>query len=355
MNSEKQYRETERMNQSICKLINSHLWDDVSKAVFANRVMFDMTEDKLYLNEIVKTSRIFRVIKEWMINLKEKKVIYGMGDLAKSFISLYAPLVKFEYAVDSYTYGFVYQGIKVKSTAEFLRDYSNERIVICAWNSHIAIRDYLIKSGIPSDRIIDIASIIRKSWNEWQYFDLKELKISENEVFVDGGCYDAGNSIAFIKWCKQRYKKIYAYEPELNNYNLCKENLSHAAQGKFDIYKKGVWDENTKLHFVMGDDAGGRINESAEDFIETIKIDDSVEEKVTFIKLDVEGAEYQALKGAENQIKQNRPKLAVCVYHKPGDIIEIPRLILEMNPKYRLYLRHYSLNEWETVLYAIDD
>ncbi len=73
---------------------------------------------------------------------------------------------------------------------------------------------------------------------------------------------------------------------------------------------------------------------------------------VTFIKMDIEGAEYQSLLGALKTIKKYRPKLAICLYHKPEDIIEIPHIILSINPDYKLAIRHYTTCNWETVLYA---
>ena len=87
--------------------------------------------------------------------------------------------------------------------------------------------------------------------------------------------------------------------------------------------------------------------------VEVESIDYFVKEPVTFIKLDVEGAEYQALLGAEHTIASYKPKLAICTYHKLEDIWELPSLIHEMNPEYRFYLRHYSFAENETVLYAM--
>ena len=78
------------------------------------------------------------------------------------------------------------------------------------------------------------------------------------------------------------------------------------------------------------------------------------EERVTFIKMDIEGAELESLKGAGRIIiREQKPKLAICVYHKKEDIFDIPEYILSLNPKYKLYLRHYTLGEWDTVLYAI--
>jgi hypothetical protein len=75
--------------------------------------------------------------------------------------------------------------------------------------------------------------------------------------------------------------------------------------------------------------------------------------KVTFIKMDIEGSELEALRGAKNVIMKNRPKLAICIYHKPEDIWEIPSIIMQYYPGYKFYLRHYSLTDSDTVLYAL--
>ena len=78
-----------------------------------------------------------------------------------------------------------------------------------------------------------------------------------------------------------------------------------------------------------------------------------IDSNPTFIKMDIEGAEYKALKGAERVIRKCHPKLAISVYHKPEDIFDIPSLILEYNSDYRFYLRHYSLTSSETILYVV--
>lgn len=75
--------------------------------------------------------------------------------------------------------------------------------------------------------------------------------------------------------------------------------------------------------------------------------------QVTFIKLDVEGSEMAALEGASESIRRWKPKLAVSVYHKPEDLWTLASYIIELNPNYNLYLRHYTTCNYETVLYAI--
>ena len=78
------------------------------------------------------------------------------------------------------------------------------------------------------------------------------------------------------------------------------------------------------------------------------------DKKVSFIKMDIEGAELETLKVSEHLIRQNHPKLAISIYYRLDDIYEIPLLLLQYNPTHTFYLRHYSYNPGETVLYAID-
>jgi hypothetical protein len=75
--------------------------------------------------------------------------------------------------------------------------------------------------------------------------------------------------------------------------------------------------------------------------------------QVTFIKMDIEGAELNALIGSRNTIVKNKPILAISIYHKKKDIFEIINYILSLNLNYKFYLRHYSLGKSETILYAI--
>lgn len=97
----------------------------------------------------------------------------------------------------------------------------------------------------------------------------------------------------------------------------------------------------------------GPADGNCSDVIETVALDEFLRgERVTFIKMDIEGAERDALKGAAQIIREQKPKLAVSIYHRPDDVIEIPKLILSLRPDYRLYIRHYSLLSNETVLYA---
>ena len=87
--------------------------------------------------------------------------------------------------------------------------------------------------------------------------------------------------------------------------------------------------------------------------LEVVALDDVIDDSVTFIKMDIEGSELKALEGAKGLIKKYKPKLAISVYHKPEDIVELPLYIKTLIPEYKLYLRHYSNFYRETILYAI--
>ena len=88
--------------------------------------------------------------------------------------------------------------------------------------------------------------------------------------------------------------------------------------------------------------------------VQTISIDEQFpDEEITFIKLDIEGAEMETMQGAANTIRRCRPKLAISAYHKHSDIYQLPLLIHSLYPAYKLYLRHYGYTLFDMVLFAI--
>lgn len=185
----------------------------------------------------------------------------------------------------------------------------------------------------------------------WQYFGLPYLKKENDEVFLDCGCLDGGSTFDFIKWCNGDYKKIYAFEPDKNNYLKCKNNL--AALKKFELVNKGLWNEKATLHFTNNGSGSSKIDSNGSAEVEVSCIDGILKgEKATFIKMDIEGAELKALKGAENTIKSFYPKLAISVYHKWLDLIEIPEYLMRIAPEYNYAIRSHTSMFSEMVLYA---
>ena len=124
-----------------------------------------------------------------------------------------------------------------------------------------------------------------------------------------------------------------------------------------EIYNYGLMDKSGTFRFEVDNmnQQGSMITDNGQVEIRTVALDELLKgKKVTFIKMDIEGSELMALKGAENIIKSQKPKLAICVYHKLEDIYEILDFILQMNPDYKFWLRHYCVTgDVDTILYAI--
>jgi FkbM family methyltransferase len=181
---------------------------------------------------------------------------------------------------------------------------------------------------------------LRKSGTESlfeHYFDLDIIKCDENEVFVDCGCYLGDTVQEYIKQYG-KYKSIYSYELTPSTYAKAKQNL--AGIPRVYLRNAGVSKENGTFPFIDNIDAGNRLSPNGNVIAEVVKIDDDIGEDITFLKMDVEGAEIDALNGAEHQIRRNKPKLAISLYHKLSDLLDIPRLIKSFVPEYTLYLRN---------------
>lgn len=188
-----------------------------------------------------------------------------------------------------------------------------------------------------------------------QYFNyLTYEKESAKEVFLDCGAFNGDTILAYNKFTAGNFEKIIAFEPEAENVKKIKGNT----EGIHDIriIPKGLWDKETTLHFTS-DSSASRFEENGTVSVDVISIDAVMNgERVSFIKMDIEGAEYEALQGAEKTIEKWMPKLAICVYHKCDDIFKFINFLAGFKNeeyKYSFYLRHHTCAAYETVLYAI--
>lgn len=117
--------------------------------------------------------------------------------------------------------------------------------------------------------------------------------------------------------------------------------------------RKGVSDSKTTLYF-KSESTSSRIDESGEMSIELDTIDNQLGNRtVSYIKMDIEGEEIKALNGAKHTILHNRPKLAICIYHKTIDLLTIPTFIKQLGLNYKFYIRAHETTSTELVLYAI--
>lgn len=181
-----------------------------------------------------------------------------------------------------------------------------------------------------------------------QYFD-DLVRFEDNEVFVDCGGFDGKTTEQFIK-LNPKYKKAFYFEPVDKHFE---ESISRLKSYENIIFfKNGTYNDNIELRFSVND-SDSSISETGEDIITVVKLDDVIKEEVTYIKMDVEGAEFDSLIGAEKLIRKYKPKLAICVYHNQKDFWRIPELVLSYNSSYKVYLRHYTEGLFETVMYFL--
>lgn len=340
-----------------------HLQDEISKELFEKRLMYSLTEDGQFVNEIIESlpqkHHVDALVKK-AVELKEQLIIYGAGNDFMLLSRLY-PELSCTYLCDrdvsKQKTG--WKGYHVISPEQLLENHRESYVLISTAAFQKEIYGFLARNGWVQEKILNVGEITdglyRQQYFDGEVFDKENRKPCRNEIFVDGGCYDCSTDKSFVEWCGGKYKKIYAFEPDVKNYKNCLTAAKDIPD--MQLINKGLWSKEDVLHFAGDADQGSKITETEGLNITTVSvaaIDEVVgEDKVTFIKLDVEGAELEALKGAARTIQNHHPRLAISIYHKPEDIWEIPAYILSLSEDYRFYIRHYQLSKNETILYAV--
>lgn len=174
--------------------------------------------------------------------------------------------------------------------------------------------------------------------------------------FIDCGAYD-GDTIENIISSGFNIKKISAFEPNIDNYKKLSYYLNRKNKlfDSLSIFPCGVFSKvnSLKASAENGDPTSYKLDTFSNETAICVTIDTAISGfEPTFIKMDIEGAELEALKGAKQTIIKHRPQMAICVYHSLSDIWEIPLLINKYAPGYKFFLRNYNIMGLETVLYA---
>lgn len=186
-----------------------------------------------------------------------------------------------------------------------------------------------------------------------EYFDKKIIHISKSEVFLDGGAYDGDTMKIIIKESKNRFKNIYAFEPDNKNYKKLSDYVKRISDSRIKIYKLGLGDKKNTLHFTNEGNLQSKVIKYGETLIKIVPVDYFLETHFTYIKLDIEGFEKKALIGSKNTIKKYKPKLVICAYHNLSDLWELPILIKSIRPDYKIFIRHCSDFLMDTICYAV--
>lgn len=254
-----------------------------------------------------------------------------------------------------------YRDIPILGFANVCRNFKKDVVIVAVSPKYqIEIYHQLIAAGFHESKIVmsDYGGGGLYCDISGQYFDLPAIVPNkEGEYFVDAGCFNGETSRQCKDWCAGKLKMVYAFEPDARNYHFCQKNLSELGC-EFELYESAVWSDNTILKFKEDTGAGwgSFVDMTGEVSIKADSIDNKLKgRKATYIKMDVEGSELEALKGSIETIKKYRPKLAISLYHKPEDVIEIPVFLEKLDLGYKYYLRHYQTRMEETVLYSVPE
>lgn len=326
-------------------------------------------------------------------------VIYGMGNGADKVIDefnrLEIPILGVT-ASDNFVRGQIFRGFKVKKISEFNREFiiavafascipevmnhiyylRNEYRVIVpcvpVFGDEIFNRNFIKKNA---DKINAAYSLFEE--DSKQIFagcinfmfggELETLKsvtsekdevfnnilnLGTNESYLDLGAYRGDTVEEFLNYCGGEYKSITALEPDRRTYKKLCDYLADIPNSS--AVPKAIYSECRTMQFSSKAGRQSTLLQKGEE-IETITVDELCKNKnVTYIKMDVEGAEIEAIEGAKITLENQKPKLNIALYHKSVDVFEIPLKIAEINPEYKFYLRrHPYIPCWDMNLYCI--
>lgn len=341
----------------------------------------------------------------WQVLKEETRpvYIYGMGNGAEKIMNVfeeYGIEVKGFFASDEFVRGHSFMGYKVKKYSEVCEEEDDFVIVLAfaaGYDSliekieNMASEHTLYAPDVPieggglftyeyclehADELEEVYSFLCDELSREVFTDVINFRISGkieylkkittpksevytdiikprgSEIYVDLGAYTGDTVAELLEYTDGKYEKIYALEPDKRNY----KKLVRSTEGMKNVetLNCAVWNCDTELMFA--DKAGRQSAVSQTGKPKEARSVDSVlaGERADIIKMDVEGAEDEAIDGALETIRVYRPKLMISLYHRNRDIFYLPLKIKRINPDYRLFMRHQPyIPAWETNLYAI--
>ncbi len=195
---------------------------------------------------------------------------------------------------------------------------------------------------------------------DYYYFNNDVILLSDDETYVDVGAYDGDTVTSFTEACRKnnvRWKSIYAFEPDPACYSSLVRNTSDYDRVECEPF--GVWSKSDTLRFTSSEkamhDQAGVLDASGDISVRVVSLDEFFgDADITFIKMDPGGNVIpEAVRGAANLITRCRPKLALGAYHSVTSMFEIPLLVHELCPDYRIYLRHNTYHLCDTDMLAV--
>jgi FkbM family methyltransferase len=189
------------------------------------------------------------------------------------------------------------------------------------------------------------------------YFDRSVHDLGPDEVVVDGGAYVGDTLSSFLHETGGQFDSYYAFEPDPVSFDRLAVQAARDP-ARVTAVQAGLARRTARARLLSTHSADARLlraDETGGEEVPVVGLDEYFEQRrpPTLIKMDIEGAEAEALRGASHLIEAARPTLAISAYHYPTDLWRIPLLLDQLMPDSRLFLRHYTREVDDTVCYAI--
>ena len=365
-----------------------------SEAAFRGKMIWNMKIENL-LSDLTS---VWDVLK----NTDKPIVLYGMGDGADKVLREFEKLSIEPYGVmasDDFVRGQKFHGFTVKKLSDFEEELGDFIIALCFASQlsdvvehikNVAEKHRLLVPSVPvfgenifnEEFILNNKKSLEKAYSlledelskkvfqdiirfqysgELEYLEgcttekdeaFKFLDLDEDESYLDLGAYNGDTIEEFLKYTNGKYKSITAFEPSAKSF---KKLSDYCAQlDNVSLWQLGSYNKNTTLNFNTKSGRNCAIDENGVP-VQVARADTILcGKKITYAKLDVEGAEKETFEGMENTIKLFKPKLNVAAYHRSEDIFSLILQLYELNPDYKFYLRHHPyIPHWDTNLYCV--
>ncbi len=329
-------------------------------------------------------------------------VLYGMGDGADKVLDEFYKLgikPRGVMASDDFVRGQSFRGFTVKKLSDFENELEEFLVALCFASqlpdvmNHIksvAEKHTLLVPSVPvfGDNIFNdnfvtsnenafktayseladdlsrqvFEDIIRFQYSgDLKYLDscttdkdeaFKILNLGGNEAYLDLGAYNGDTIDEFLSYTDGQYESITAFEPNARSFKKLSDYCSDMEN--VNLWQLGSYNKNTVINFNTKSGRNCAISDKGTP-IQAARVDTILcGKRITYAKLDVEGAEKETFEGMENTIRLFKPKLNVAAYHRSEDIFSLILQLKSINPGYKFYLRHHPyIPHWDTNLYCV--
>jgi FkbM family methyltransferase len=175
--------------------------------------------------------------------------------------------------------------------------------------------------------------------------------LGDNEVFIDCGAFDGDTIEQYSRATRNRFHQIVAFEPDPVNLSALGRVVGD--DSRISVLPNALGARREVAHFTIAG-PGSHVTHAGEYEVQVATLDEALQDvKPSYIKMDIEGSELDALEGGKETIRRHRPKMAVCVYHHPDHLWQIPIKLHELLPDSELTLRTYNADGFDCVCYCI--